>query len=184
MSDFKTYAQFLYTWEGGFVNNSSDRGGATNRGVTLATYKAFRGGEKTTATDLRNMTRNEWNTIMQRNYWDRVNATAIKSQAVANMLADWAVNSGPATAVKKLQRIVGTKVDGILGQDTLNAVNRTEPAVLFRALRQARLNFLEAITRRDPSQAIFLAGWTRRVKALRFRSFVLNDKTNTEIFFC
>jgi len=37
---------------------------------------------------------------------------------------DFAVNSGPARAVKTLQRIVGVPADGVMGAMTLDAVRR------------------------------------------------------------
>ena len=40
MAHLKPFAQFILSFEGGFVNNPNDRGGATNRGVTISTWKA------------------------------------------------------------------------------------------------------------------------------------------------
>ena len=39
MADVKKFLPFVLRWEGGYVNDPADRGGATNKGVTIATWK-------------------------------------------------------------------------------------------------------------------------------------------------
>ena len=41
MADIKNLIPFILKWEGGFANDPTDRGGATNKGVTIATYEAY-----------------------------------------------------------------------------------------------------------------------------------------------
>lgn len=36
MADYKLLVPFIRKWEGGFVNDPYDKGGATNAGVTIA----------------------------------------------------------------------------------------------------------------------------------------------------
>ena len=40
MADIKNLIPFILKWEGEFANDPTDRGGATNKGVTIATYEA------------------------------------------------------------------------------------------------------------------------------------------------
>ena len=42
MADVKKLAPFILKWEGGFVNDPDDLGGATNMGITIATYRVYR----------------------------------------------------------------------------------------------------------------------------------------------
>ena len=41
MADVNKLAPFIIKWEGGFVNEPDDLGGATNMGVTIGTYEAY-----------------------------------------------------------------------------------------------------------------------------------------------
>ena len=54
MADYTKLVPFIRKWEGGFSNNPKDKGGATNNGVTLATYRMVYGKNKT-VDDLKNM---------------------------------------------------------------------------------------------------------------------------------
>ena len=41
MANVEKLVPFILKWEGGFVNDPDDLGGATNKGVTLATYTQY-----------------------------------------------------------------------------------------------------------------------------------------------
>lgn len=47
MADYTKLVPFIKKWEGGFGNHPKDKGGATNKGVTLATYRMVYGKNKT-----------------------------------------------------------------------------------------------------------------------------------------
>ena len=92
MAEVKKLAPFILKWEGGFVNDPDDLGGATNKGVTIATYEAYcrkKGYPKPTIERLKALTKEEWTEIIKTMYWDRWKADEIKSQSVANILVDW-----------------------------------------------------------------------------------------------
>ena len=48
------FIKFILSWEGGFVNDPRDSGGATNKGVTLSTFQTVFGKDKTVK-DLKNI---------------------------------------------------------------------------------------------------------------------------------
>ena len=39
MANANILLPFILRWEGGFVNDPTDRGGATNKGVTITTWR-------------------------------------------------------------------------------------------------------------------------------------------------
>lgn len=80
MASFDKYAPTLKKWEGGFVNDPDDAGGATMMGVTLATYRKWYGAGKSVS-DLKNMSYDEWRTIMKGGYWDKCKADLFATRA-------------------------------------------------------------------------------------------------------
>ena len=55
MEKIEKLKSFILSWEGGFVNDPRDSGGATNKGVTLSTFQTVFGKDKTVK-DLTNIT--------------------------------------------------------------------------------------------------------------------------------
>lgn len=164
MADFMTYAPLLHSLEKGISNRSSDRGGFTVDGVTLTTFRHFYGYDKT-EDDLRNMTRPQWRHIMKSGYWDVCLADEIHDQALAELIADWCVNSGTAR-IRNVQTILGVRPDGFMGPVTLAAINSADKGDLYKRIMQARKAWFERIVRNDPSQKVNLKGWMNRLKRL------------------
>lgn len=168
MAEFGKYAPLLKRLEGGFVNDPQDAGGATNAGVTLNTFRAYYGQDRTIE-DLKNISNTQWSRIMKEGYWDRLQADRIESQGVAEMLADWAVNSGVCTAVKGVQRLLGVRQDGIVGDMTIAAINGEDPQRLFYDIKAARKRYYMDIVERKTSNAKFLKGWLNRLEMIEYR---------------
>lgn len=136
MANAKILFPFIMKWEGGFVNDPADSGGATNLGVTLATYEAYcrkKGYPRPTVERLKNITREQVFDIFKSMFWDRWHADDIQDQRVANILVDWVWGSGKHGIVIP-QRILGVDADGIVGARTLKAVNFAEPEQFFDAI--------------------------------------------------
>ena len=157
---------FILRWEGGFSDHPADRGGATNRGVTLATFQQFYGADRT-ADDLRGMTDAQWLHIFREGYWNRWQADRIASQSLANILVDWVWASG-THGITRPQKILGVEADGIVGERTLAALAARDPEPLFHQLKAARIAFVEGIVRENPSQKVFLRGWKNRINAIEW----------------
>lgn len=158
---------FILQWEGGYVNDPIDKGGATNKGITIGTYRHFYGKDKT-IDDLKTMTHAQWEKIFMAGYWQPFKATNIKSQGIANIVVDWAWASGATTAIRNVQKVLGVTIDGIVGDETLTAINRADSKELFERLKTARIDFVEAIVKRTPSQKRFIKGWINRINAIPY----------------
>jgi lysozyme family protein len=64
--------------------------------------------------------------------------------------------------VQLLQESAHVFTDGIFGPNTRAAVNRMTASVLYRRLCAARVRLYGQIITKNPSQAIFAAGWANR----------------------
>lgn len=173
MAEHRILAPFVRYYEGGFVNDPDDPGGATNKGVTLATFRSVYGKDKT-ASDLRKITDVQWDAIFKKCYWDKCKGDLVKDQSVANMLVDFAWHSGLGNAVPRIQRIVGVKADGIIGNATINAINgHSDQRALFDELKRQRTSFLTG--RRTWWK--YGRGWLRRVDAMCYGSLSYGGRT-------
>ena len=166
MADYKKLKPFILKWEGGFVNDKDDLGGATNKGVTLATFRSVYGQNKT-VTDLKNMTDEQWDKIFKKYFWDKWKADEIKDQSVANILVDWVWASG-AYGIKIPQRVLGVSVDGIVGAKTIAAVNAMAGKPLFNLIKQERIEFVNRICTSRPQNKKFKKGWLNRINAIKY----------------
>ncbi len=173
MASYKYHVDFLLRWEGGYVDDPKDKGGATNMGVTLATWKKIGydidGDGIITKNDIRKLTRCDFEYVV-RHYWNRINGNKIQNQNVANIIFDWFWHSGNV-AIKKVQQILGVRADGIIGKITLRAINDyRDQQGLFYKIRDRRLLFIDRIIKNNPSQKKFERGWKRRIRALTYNT--------------
>lgn len=169
MAKVEILAPYIKKWEGGFVNDPTDRGGATNKGVTIATFEAYckaKSLPRPNVERLKRMTDGEWLDILKTMFWDRWQADKIKSQKLANILVDWVWGSG-VYGIKIPQRILGVKQDGIVGDETLKALNAQAPDKLFQTIYDARKKYLNDITISRPANKRFLKGWLNRLDDIR-----------------
>lgn len=181
MADYKKMIPFILRWEGGYVNDPLDRGGETNKGITIATWRnaghdtsekipVLKVGSKTYTSvtkSLYEMTDEQWGDIFKNLYWDKWKADNINNQSIAEILVDWVWASG-VWGIKKPQALLGVTADGIVGTKTLAAVNNSDPKKLFEDIRNARIEFVENIVKKTPSQARFINGWKNRINSIKF----------------
>lgn len=178
MAKIEPLAKFIFSYEGGFVNDSRDSGGATNCGVTIATWKA-QGYDKdgdgdVDVADLKLITKEDATTILRKNYWNRWKADEIEDQGIANILVDWLWASGKS-AITIPQQMLGVKVDGIVGPKTIYALNRLLPEYFFKKLKDRRQQYIYNVVKASPAKRCFLKGWVRRNNALYHNCMIDND---------
>ena len=156
--------------EGGYVNDPVDRGGETNFGITIGTWRNYSRllfGVEPTSETLRNITRGQAFEIFRVGYWLPSGADRIVDCELAFQIADISYNSGSGNSTKILQRAINdlggnVVVDGAIGRNTINAANALPAADIYRQLRARRWSFYETIMRNDPSQERFRNGWRNR----------------------
>lgn len=168
MANPKKLIPFILKWEGGFVNDPDDLGGATNKGITIGTFGEYRkrkGLPPPTVSDLKNLSDKDWYGVFKTMYWDRWKADEIKSQSVANIIVDWVWASG-VHGIKRPQRILGVSSDGIVGAKTIAAINAADPKKLFDAIKADRAKFIDEICKARPKNEKYRRGWMNRINAI------------------
>lgn len=165
--NFERALNLVLIHEGGWADHPKDPGGATMKGVTLATFRQFVKPNGTKA-DLRNITDQQLATVYRKHYWDAVKADQLPN-GLDYAVFDYAVNSGPTRAVKHLQAVLGLRQDGIIGPATLAAVNRQPAVDVIQALCAKRMTFLRSLK----TWSTFGRGWERRVTGVRTEALAM-----------
>lgn len=160
-ANFARALPLVLAHEGGFVNHPKDPGGATNKGITIATFRRMVKRDGTVA-DLKAITPEQVAKVYRRGYWDAVKADELPF-GVDYAVFDFAVNSGPGTAVKFLQKVLGTTVDSRIGPQTIAAAKAMDPFDVIDAIARERLAYLKRLK----TWPTFGKGWERRVKDMR-----------------
>lgn len=162
---FERALERVLVHEGGFVDHPRDPGGATNRGVTQATYDNWRRRHGLPTRSVRQLAESELRAIYREGYWDAIRADELPP-GVAYAVFDAAVNSGPARAARWLQAQIGARVDGVVGPETIGRTQAVAAVPLILRYSDARLAFM----RRLPHWDAFGRGWARRVEEVRVQA--------------
>lgn len=157
--------------EGGFVNHPRDPGGATNKGITIATFRRYvkRSG---TVAELKAISDADVAKVYRKHYWDKVRADELPG-GLDYAVFDYAVNSGPGRAVKHLQEVLGVKQDGVIGPVTIAAAFQAPGPIT--ALCDRRMRFLRSLK----TWPTFGRGWSSRVLGVRTLASELAHATPT-----
>lgn len=174
MADVKKFEPFVLKWEGGakYTNSKIDRGGATKYGITIATWRTVgydkNGDGKIDENDVKLITEEDFTKVLKKNFWDKWKADQIKNQKVAEILVDWLWTSGKWGIIKP-QQLLGVKADGIVGKQTLAAVNGyPNQRQLFDAIKNARKAYIDKVIKNDPRQIAHKVGWLNRINSITF----------------
>lgn len=148
--------------EGGYVNHPSDRGGPTKYGITLSTLESWCS-RVMTAEDVAGLGKEEARVIYHNEYLVKPKIDKIHNISLRVLALDSAVQHGPRKAIRWLQKIARVPADGILGPVSLMRINRLDSGVLYRRMVAERCRFYGRLITKDPSQAVFAAGWANRI---------------------
>lgn len=183
---FKRFEKTLGVNEGGYANNPDDKGGETYRGIARNYHSQWKGWDiidnykKQIARTLKN---NEFiknatlDTLVSdfyfTNFYSAVKADSIKNESIAMSIYDYAVNRHPISATTLAQSILKNNflqkitVDGKMGNQTIDAINKANQAIFFEAYNQGRIAHYKEQSKK-PNQAQFLTSWLSRVQRLSF----------------
>ncbi len=156
---FSAAIEYVLENEGGLAENPV-RDGTTNYGLSSKDYPDL---------DIKNLTREEAEEIYRHDWWGKYGYDRIRPPEVAVKVFDMAVNMGPGTAIRLLQKALvaafePVKVDGVLGPETLGAIERVDPDELIGVLIvESKEHYLSLIDK-NPDLERFKKGWFNRAR--------------------
>lgn len=154
--NFKQCLEHVLVSEGGFSDHPKDPGGVTNKGITARVYEEFLG-EEVTKQMMQDIPDEHVEEIYRDQYWDVVCGDELPA-GVDLCVFDFGVNAGPVRSVKMLQSSVGAVSDGILGPNTLNAVDEHDPQTVIEVFCGKREDYYRSLRHFKT----FGKGWLRR----------------------
>lgn len=147
--------------EGGYSTDRRDPGNWTGGRVGVGTLKGTKFGLAANTypnLDIKNLTLAQAKAIYKKDWWDKLGADGMHS-AIVFQLWDFAINAGKSRAIKELQQAVGVPADGIIGPQTLAAVNSHDLNDVILSLTAERLKFYTSLS----TFKTYGKGWTNRV---------------------
>ena len=146
--------------EGNYLNGQLI---GTNHGITPAAYQAYYG-EVPTAEDMKNLTQDQALEIYKADYVDRPKLDLIQDPNLQAAVLDFGVNSGTTKAIRFLQELVGVDPDGLMGPETVSAIENYDGDITQDYLNKRR-EFIDDISQ-DPSKQMYQKGWQNRIDKL------------------
>ncbi|PSG90875.1 glycoside hydrolase family 108 protein [Aurantibacter aestuarii] len=172
MANFNRFISIVLRLEGGYQNLTADTGNynslgqnvGTNKGISAKVYETWLG-YPPSVSDMKAITDQIAISIYKANYWDKIKGDQINNEEVATIIADHAVNAGVYSAGKITQQTLNERfnlrlsVDGIIGNQTVSAINSVNQYKLFDGILSNRERFYKNL-----NQPKFLQGWLNRLK--------------------
>lgn len=179
MADFHGALEYTLENEGGFSNHGEDHGGATKYGISSVLLSSFLQ-RAATISDVQNLDRDDAEEIYKKYFWGPLRLSEIEDQMIATAIFDCAVSMGPNQAVKITQVVTNDlfkhfftlfgpsdlQVDGRMGPQTLEWVNKVDRGLFIKLFRIQLLTKYSDIVAKMPNQKVFITGWTRRADRL------------------
>lgn len=172
MAEFIKAFQKTIANEGGYVNDPDDPGGETYKGISRKNFPQWLGWQiidvlKKQPDFLLSLEksaeiREEVGTLYLSQFWTKIKGDEIKDQAVAESIFDFSVNAGVVPASVMLQNIVGTTADGVVGEKTIDALNRFNPKHFLAAFTVAKIELYLSICKKRPVSKKYFFGWVDR----------------------
>lgn len=175
MSPFERAFGILIGHEGGYDTTRADPGNWTSGVVGAGELRGTKYGISASAyptIDIKALELIDAEAIYKRDYWDPIQGDVLPP-ALALLVFDAAVNNGKTHAASWLQITVGSKPDGHIGPETLDALKKTVAekggASVCSEFMAQRMVFMAGL----PTWQVFGLGWSRRLCALPYQSLTM-----------
>lgn len=183
MANVSNIRSFIQKWEGGLSRQTADNassypapwqyngltGWHTNKGVTYKTFSSLAAklGYSNTAQNFFNMPDDIWDKIFYYGYWQPWGLDNLKSQAIADFIANASWGSGLTGSFNTIKKYLATKninvstrEQAVEALNKLSALNETD---IFLELIEWRNNFFKTLS----DFSTYGKGWLNRSAELK-----------------
>lgn len=187
---FEEALSLVLNHEGYYANVAGDTGGETYRGISRRYHPDWAGwrivdyqknlnnGKLPHNYHVKDMALDSMVAdFYKKNFWDRIYLDMVKDSNLQQIIFDAFVNSG-SNAIKLLQNVLNNSfglkvsVDGAVGNETIQAVNRVNPQLLFDAYKQARKDYYYRVAQNGQNLK-FLPGWLKRIGSFNYTAVAI-----------
>lgn len=179
--NFATCLRLTLAYEGGYVNNPKDPGGATNHGVTIGTLRRLGidvdGDGDSDVTDLKALRPADLEHVYRTFYWNPVQGDLLPP-GIDLVAFDAGVMCGPSRGAKWVQGPAGVAPDGAIGPLSIRAIAAAKPEAVIDAACDARLAFCKRAKNRQTGALLwptFGTGWSSRIAKVRAAAVSMTD---------
>lgn len=158
--------------EGGYSDDADDPGGATNHGISLNFLKDLynRGYVKADVNkdgiidpkDIQQLNTTLVKEMYRMEFWSKVES--IPNDLVAIKVFDAGVNIGIRKAIIFLQQCLGATADGIIGPQTIKAIESANTNILLQQFIEKLCTHYRNLAYKNPKLDKYLKGWIARAK--------------------
>lgn len=155
--EFENAVSMVMKLEGGLVDDPADPGGVTKWGISKRAFPDV---------DVKNLTEEQARSLYFNHYWIP-GKCALVPERIRLIYFDMCVLHGLHAAAVTLQKALNNagqhvEVDGVIGDETLNAAVYLEPD----RLRSYRVLRISNIVQNKPSMEKFWYGWYKRASTV------------------
>ena len=170
---FNKALAFVLRFEGGYSNTPTDRGGETYCGISRRFNPDWSGWAILDGIAHFNFEKDKQKLAESVNgfyfaLWNKLHINDLPEN-IACFIFDTAVNCGALPAGKIFQHALndldaGIQVDGIIGQQTVDAFRQTtiSEGVILKLMQLYRIFIYWTIAQKNPKQRVFFYGWLNR----------------------
>ena len=175
MTPFEQAFAVLIGHEGGYDTTRADPGNWTSGIIGTGELRGTKYGISASAYPdiaIKGLSLADAQAVYKRDYWDPILGD-ILPPALALLVFDAAVNNGKARAANWLHIAVGTRQDGRIGPETIEALKKTIAdkggASVCSEFMAQRMCFMANL----PNWRIFGLGWSRRLSYLPYQAMMM-----------
>ncbi len=160
--NFQLALAHLLQIEGGYVNDTADKGGETKYGISQRAYPDL---------DIANLTRDQASAIYYRDYWIAARCDRLPG-VLGFALFDAVVNHGIKSPTQMLQSELNVRRDGDNGPITQQAAHSSDHLKTLEGFLVQRADLYHALVMANSTQAKFYRGWLKRLFLLQAAIYI------------